>query len=151
MTGHSGVVGFLTMKVLPDKTVDAPIYSTFENIAISVVIQYHLFLFNFLFFCGFLSSLTSSFITSGDLNVHVDIYCTDKRYLFNLKDIQPWSRSKIKQDTSILSVTENDIQSNKLVNDNWMHCSNIPHPPSFTLFSVFRFRCVIFSRTPFQN
>ena len=39
---------------------------------------------------------------------------------------------------------KNDIQLNKLVNANWMYCSNIPHPSSFTLFSVLRFRCVVF-------
>ena len=41
---------------------------------------------DFLFFCGFLSSLTSSFIICGDFNVHVDTDCIDQRKFLNLLD-----------------------------------------------------------------
>ena len=34
--GHGGSVGFLTKKELPTKVVDAPTYSTFENVVTSV-------------------------------------------------------------------------------------------------------------------
>ena len=72
-TGGGGV-GFLTRKNLPAKTVDAPTHFTFENIVISIVTHSKsfvvacvyrtpgscssAFLDDFLFFCGFLSSLT---------------------------------------------------------------------------------------------
>ena len=41
---------------------------------------------DFLHFCGFLSSLTSSFIICGDFNVHVDTDCIDQRKFLNLLD-----------------------------------------------------------------
>ena len=89
-TGHSGDVGFLTRKNLPTKTFDAPTHSTFENIVISIVPHSKsfvvacvyctpgscssAFLDDFLFFCGFLSSRTSSFIICRDFNVHVNTW-----------------------------------------------------------------------------
>ena len=85
MTGRG--VDFLTSKDLPGETVGAPTCSTFKNIFISIVTHSKLFvvacvyctpgscssafLDDFLFFCGFMSSLTSSIIFL-DLNVHVD-------------------------------------------------------------------------------
>ena len=45
------------------------------------------FLDDFLHFCGFLSSLTSSFIICGDFNVHVDTDCIDQRKFLNLLDM----------------------------------------------------------------
>ena len=102
MTSYGGGVGFLTRKELPTKVVDAPTYSTFENIVISVstisksfvvACVYHTpgsrssaFLDNFLFFCGCLSSLTSSFIICGDFNVHVNSDCTDQQKFLDLLD-----------------------------------------------------------------
>ena len=44
------------------------------------------FLDDFLHFCGFLLSLTSSFIICGDFNVHVDTDCIDQRKFLNLID-----------------------------------------------------------------
>ena len=95
MTGSGGDVGFLTKKDLPAKAVDAPTYSTLENIVISIVTHSKsfvrvciyrtpgscssAFLGDFLFFCAFLSSLTSCFIICGDFNVHVNIDCIDQR------------------------------------------------------------------------
>ena len=77
-----------------------PTHSTFKNIVISIVTHsksfvvacvYHTpgscfsaFLDDFLFFCGFLSSLTFSFIICGDFNVHVDTDCIDQRKFQNL-------------------------------------------------------------------
>ena len=100
MTGRGGGVGFLSRKDLTAKTVDAPTHSTFENIIISIVTHsksfvvacvYHslgscssAFLDDFLFFCGFLSSLISSFIICGKFNVHVDTDCIDRRKFLNL-------------------------------------------------------------------
>ena len=91
-----------TRKNLPAKTVDSPTHSTFENIVISigtcsksfvVACVYRtpgsrssVFLDDFLFFCGFLSSLTSSFIICKDFNVQVDIDCIDQRNFLNLLD-----------------------------------------------------------------
>ena len=85
----------------PAKTVDAPTHSTFENIVISIVTHSKsfvvacvyrtpgscssAFLDDFLFFCDFLSSLTSSIIC-GDFNVHVDTDCIDQRKFLNLLD-----------------------------------------------------------------
>ena len=95
MTGRGGGVGFVTRKDLSAKTVDSPTHSTFENIVISIVTHLKLFvvtcvyrtpgscssafLEDFLFFCGFLSSLTPSFIICGDFNIHVDTDCIDQR------------------------------------------------------------------------
>ena len=69
MAGFGGGVDFLTRKDLPTKTVDAPTYSTFKNIVISIVTHsksfvvacvYYTpsscssaFLDDFLFFCSF--------------------------------------------------------------------------------------------------
>ena len=102
MTGHGGGVGFLT-KELPTKVVDAPTYSTFENVVTSVAnlsksfvvaCVYHTpgsyssaFLDDFLFFCGFLSSLTPSFVIFGDFNIHVDTDCINQQKFLNLLDI----------------------------------------------------------------
>ena len=104
MTSRGGNVSFLTKKKLPTKVVDAPTYSTFENIVISVmppfqnllwlcvsiVHQVHvpwLFLMtSCFFFGGFLSSLTSSFIICGDFNIHVDTGCIDQQKFLNLLD-----------------------------------------------------------------
>ena len=77
-------------------------HSTFENIVISIVTHSKsfvvtcvyrtpgscssAFLDDFLFFCGFLSSLISSFIICGDFNVHVDTYCINQRKFLNLLD-----------------------------------------------------------------
>ena len=100
-TGRGGGVGFLYKKDLSAKTVDAPTHSTFENILISIVTHSKsfvvacvyrtpgscssAFLEDFLF-CGFLSSLTSSFIICGDFNIHVDIDCINQRKFLNLLD-----------------------------------------------------------------
>ena len=94
MTGRGGHVGFLTKKELPTKVVDAPTYSTFENVVTSVATLSKsfvvacvyrtpgscssAFLDGFLFFCGFLSSLTPSFVICCDFNIHVDTDCTDQ-------------------------------------------------------------------------
>ena len=95
MTGSGVSVGFLTKKELPTKVVDAPTYSTFENVVTSVDILSKsfvvacvyrtpgsfssAFLDDFLFFCGFLSSLTPSFVLCGDFNIHVDTGCIDQQ------------------------------------------------------------------------
>ena len=101
-TSHSGGVGFLTRKDLPSKTVDEPTHSTFENIIISIVTHSKSFavacvyltpgscssasLDDFLFFCAFLSSLTSSFIICGDFNVLVETDSIYQRIFLNLLD-----------------------------------------------------------------
>ena len=101
-TGRGGGVGFLTRKDFSAKTVDAPTHSTIKNIVISIVTHsksfvvacvYHTpgscfsaFLEDFLFFCGFLSTLISSFIICGDLNIHVDTDCINQRKFLNLLD-----------------------------------------------------------------
>ena len=98
-TGRGGGVCFLTRKNLPAKTVDEATHSSFENIVISIVTHSKsivvacvystpgscssVFLDDFLFFCGFLSPLTSSFIISGDVNVPVDTDCIDQRKFLN--------------------------------------------------------------------
>ena len=97
-TGRGGGVGFLTRKNLPAKTVDAPTHSTFKSIAISIVTHSKLFvvacvyctpgscssafLDDFLFFCGFLTSL----IICGDFNVHVYTDSIDQQKFLNLLD-----------------------------------------------------------------
>ena len=103
MTGHGGGVGFLTRKELSIKVVAAPTYSTFENIVISVSTISKSFVVACVsctpgscssafpddfpsFFCGFLSSLTSSFIICGDFNVHVDLDCIDQKKILDLLD-----------------------------------------------------------------
>ena len=102
MAGPSGDVGFFTRKDLPAKSVDAPTYSTFEDIVISIVTHSKSFVEaciyctpssfssafpdDFLFFCGVLSSLTSCFIIHGDFNVHVDTDCIEQRTFLNLLD-----------------------------------------------------------------
>ena len=86
-------MGFLIRKDLPAKIIDASTHSNFENIVISIFTHLKLFVVacvyhtpgscssafsdDFLLFCGFLLSLTSSFIICGDFNVHVDTDCTD--------------------------------------------------------------------------
>ena len=97
-------VGFFTKNDIPAKTVDSSMYSTFENIfyqlSLNSLIQSHLLLsivhqvhvplpflmISCFFFCGLLSSLSSSFIIGGVLNVHVDTDCIEKRKFLNLLD-----------------------------------------------------------------
>ena len=102
-TGRGGSVGFLTRKELPTKIVDAPTYSTFENIGISAstisksyvfVCVYRTpgscslaFLDDLLFF--FVDSyhlLLLAFTICGDFNVHVDTDCIDQRKFLDLLD-----------------------------------------------------------------
>ena len=72
-------MGFLTRKNLPAETVVACFYHTPGLCSAA-------FLDDLLFFCGFLSSLTSSFIICGDFNVLVDTDCIDQRKFLNLLD-----------------------------------------------------------------
>ena len=48
---------------------------------------------DFLFFSGFLSSVTYSFIICGDFNVHVVINCMDQRKFLDLIDISNFVQS----------------------------------------------------------
>ena len=99
-TGRSVIVGILTGKELPTKIVDALTFSTFENIVISVATLSKSFVIAYVYrtpglcslaflmtscFCGFLSSLISSF-TICDFNVHVDTDCIDQQKFLNLVD-----------------------------------------------------------------
>ena len=102
MTGRGDGVGLLSRKVFSAKSVYAPTHFTFENIVISIITHsksfavacvYHTpgscssaYLDDFLFFYGFLSSLTSSFIVCEDFKVHWDTDCIDQRKFFNLLD-----------------------------------------------------------------
>ena len=53
---------------------------------VSITPQVHVPLPFLMISCGFLSSLTSSFIIRGDFNVHVDTYCINQRKFLNLLD-----------------------------------------------------------------
>ena len=87
-------VGFLCRKSFSPSNVSAPVFRSFEIIIISFRSDYNSFvaacvycppgscttqfLEDFLALSGFLSSIGSNFIICGDINVHLDVECSDR-------------------------------------------------------------------------
>ena len=83
--------------------------------------EFHLVI---LFFCGFLSSLTSFFIICGDFNAHVDTDCTDQQKFLDLLDSSNLAQSVNKPThlhghilDLILSLSDSNFVSNVTVCD----------------------------------
>ena len=101
-TGIGGGVGFFIRESFKYHKVDTPNYSSFENIVISISVScrtlllastYHppgpcssIFLDEFMSFVCFLSSVDCNYFICGDLNIHVDVSCTDSYKLESLLD-----------------------------------------------------------------
>ena len=84
-------MGYLTRKNLPFENIVISIVTHSKSFVVACVYRTpgscsSIFLDDFLFFCGFLSSLTSSFIICGDFNDHVDTDYIDQRKFLNLLD-----------------------------------------------------------------
>ena len=99
MIDSGGCMGFCTRKYLPAKTVVAPTYSTFKNIAVSIVTHsksfvvaciYHTpsscsFAFLDLFLFSLASNISHFFLHHlWRLQFHVDTHCINKRKFLNL-------------------------------------------------------------------
>ena len=93
-TGLGGGVGFLCRKSFSPSIVSSPVFRSFEIIILSFRSKYNSFvvacvyrppgscttqfLEAFLTLAGFLSSVGSSFIICGDINIHLDVECGDR-------------------------------------------------------------------------